>query len=147
MNLRRLRSGEVIAGLAGLAALVLLFAGHWSGAHGGQTGWRTEPVLRWLIVVTALSGIALTVAQAALRSPAVPVSLSVIITVLGALTTVVVIISLLVIGGVELLGFAGWLAVAAVTVGAFRSLREEDGWVPGPEHPIPTISLGAPDGR
>jgi hypothetical protein len=38
--------------------------------------------------------------------------------------------------------FAGLVAVAALTVGAFISLRREDGWVPGEDHPIETIVIG-----
>ena len=69
----RLRRGEVIAGVSGVALLVFLFALNWLSFGGiNRHGWAAVPVLRWLLVVTALTAIALTLAQAACAGPRFP---------------------------------------------------------------------------
>jgi hypothetical protein len=151
----RIRRGEVIAGLSAALLLALLFLAPWfrfgSGAGGSNTdanGWHSLPTLRWLIVVTALSGLLLLFFQATRRAPALPVTMSVITTPLGALTTLALVIRLPTDSGSPLVGaFAGLLAAAALTVGAFMSLRREDGWVPDQDHRIETIVIGGPTHR
>lgn len=144
----RIRRGEAVAGLSGAVLLALLFLTSWFRFGLGPVnteadGWHSLPTLRWLLVVTALLGLLLLFAQATRRAPALPVALSVITTTLGALTTLAVIIRLPTDNGSPRAGaFAGLLAVAAVTVGAFMSLRREDGWVPDADHPIETIVIG-----
>ncbi len=142
----RLRRGEFVAGAGGVALVVFLFAVPWLSAGSGHTssGWGGLPVLRWLIVVSALTALALTFAQATRTAPAIPVTLSVFGTVLGALSTILLIIRLLTTdSGLEAGAWLGLLSAIAIAVGGFLSLREEDGWRPGPEHPIETVSLGA----
>jgi hypothetical protein len=151
----RIRRGEAVAGLGAALLLALLFLTPWfrfgSGAGRVATdadGWHGLPTLRWLIVVTALTGLLLLISQATRRAPALPVTLSVISTTLGALTTLALIIRLPTDSGSPLVGaFAGLLAAAALTVGGFMSLRREDGWVPDEEHPIETIVIGPPTHR
>jgi hypothetical protein len=150
MDLRRLRAGEVIAGLGGLVLGVALFALPWFGAGGGATvtGWTAMDVLRFVVVVAALGGLALAIAQATQTSPALPVSLSVVVTVIGAVTTIALVIRLLTAAGTPQSGaYLGLAAGIALTAGAFASLRQESGWTPGAEHPIPTVPLGPPDAR
>lgn len=150
-----LRRGEVIAGLSALVALVALFAvpwfavgasvaGHGAG-HTNASGWTSLPTLRWLILIASLCGLLLAFLQATRRAPALPVTMSVIVTALGALTTLALVIRIPTDGGSPLAGaYLGLVAAAALTAGAFMSLRQEDGWVPGAEHPIERISLRAP---
>ena len=145
---RRIRSGEVIAGLAGLALAVILFALPWFSAGQGATasGWSAMDVLRFPVMIAALGGLALATAQATQASPALPVALSVVVTVVGALTTLALVIRLPTAAGTPQAGaYAGLVCAIVLTGGAFRSLREESGWSPGPEHPIPIIPLGPPD--
>jgi hypothetical protein len=140
-----LRRGEIIAGTAAVAMLVILFALDWLSSGGiERRGWSSVPVLRWVILVAALSALALTVAQATARGPGLPVSLSVVTTVLGALTTLLLVIRLLTTGAsVEAGGYLGLVAAIAMTCGAFVSLRVEQGWAPGPERPIETVPLSS----
>lgn len=140
----RLRRGEVLAGVSAVALLVFLFALNWLSPGGlNRHGWAAIPVLRWLLLVTALMAIALTVAQATRRSPAVPVSLSVIVTVLGALSVLLVIVRLLTTSAGLCVGiFLGLLAAIGIAVGGFASMRREQGFTPGPDHPIETVPLG-----
>ena len=140
------RRGEIIAAAGALALLIILFALHWLRSAGvTRDGWSAVPVLRWVIVGSALSALALTVAQATARGPALPVSLSVIATVLSALTAVLLIIRLLTTGAALQLGaYLGLLAAIGMTYGAFASLRAEQGWTPGPDHPIEIVPLSGP---
>lgn len=136
----RLRGGEVVVGLSAVALLVLMFAVHW---YGSRTGWQQLTHLRWLILVTALSGLALVWFQATCRSPAIPVSLSVIVTVLALITAVWIGWRVIVsqpphqhVGAV-----LGLLAACGMVAGGWLSMREE-GIAPtdGPGE-IPTIRL------
>src|SRR5438105_1318168 len=85
----RLRRGELLVGAGALVLLALMFAVKWERDRGGRSlnGWHTLTHLRWLVLLTALAGLSLVVAQAARRAPAVSVSLSVIVTVLGLLAS------------------------------------------------------------
>jgi hypothetical protein len=141
-----LRRGEIVAGAAGLALLVILFALDWLRSAGiNREGWSAVPVLRWLIVVAALSAVALAVAQATRPGPGLPVSLSVIATVLSALTVLLLVIRLLTTGATAQLGaYLGLLAAITMTYGAFASLRAEGGWTPGRDRPIETVPLTGP---
>lgn len=138
-----LRRGEILAGASALALLVFLFALDWLRVSGDtRNGWSAVPVLRWLIVVAALVALALTLTQATRAAPAVPVSLSVIATVLSALSVLLLVIRLLTTGGTPQLGaYLGLAATITMTYGAFASLRVEQGWTPGPDRPIETVPL------
>ncbi|MGH2914667.1 MAG: hypothetical protein ACRDMX_06745 [Solirubrobacteraceae bacterium] len=146
----RLRHGEVIAGLAAIALVVLMLATGWraSSAHATLDGWHALPVLRWALLITAAAGLALAATQVACRAPALPSCVSVVATTLGALTTVWLAISLAVADrGPQAGAWAGLAVTFVLTVGAFRSLRQEEGWVPGPERQIETLSVGSPAER
>lgn len=142
----RLRRGELIAAAAAVLLLVCLFGLSWYGLSGvvqrsaaalGITttisGWDGLTNLRWLILVTAVVGLALAFAQATSRAPAFPSSLSVIATVLGALTSLTLIYRILInvpgpsgLIGARFGAYLGLLSALALTAGAFLSLREED---------------------
>ena len=143
-----LRRGEILAGASALALLVFLFALNWLRSAGvTRDGWSAVPMLRWVILVAALAAMALTVSQATRPGPALPVSLSVIVTVLSAMTVLLLIVRLLTTGGTPQLGaYLGLLAAIVMTGSAFASLREEQGWRPGPEHPIETVPLSSSGG-
>jgi cobalamin synthase len=145
----RLRRGEILAGAGGLALLVFLFALNWLTVGGvNQHGWATIPVLRWLLLVTALVALMLTVTQATRSGPGLPAALSTVVTVLGALSTLLLIVRLLTTSAGLCAGaFLGLLAVIGITVGGFDSLRREQGWTPGPDHPIETVPLTRPAER
>jgi hypothetical protein len=158
----RLRSGEVIVGLAAVALLVVIFALPWYGLTGevGRTaaalpgasttvnGWDALPTLRWLLLVTVLVALALTYFQGARRAPALPVTLSVIATALGLLTVLCLIYRvLLAVPGPDSFfearagAYLGLAAAIVLTYGAFRSMREEDHPDPARLAAIPTVDL------
>jgi hypothetical protein len=144
----RLRRGEILAGASALALLVFLFALNWLTVGGvNQHGWAAIPVLRWLLGVTALTALMLTFTQATRSGPGLPASLSTIVTVLGALSTLLLIVRLLTTSAGLCAGaFLGLLAVIGIMVGGFDSLRREQGWTPGPDHPIETVPLSSSGG-
>lgn len=150
LKLSRLRRGEIIAAAAGVVLLALVFVLPWFGGPGRRgdlNGWHSLTVLRWLIIVTGLSAVSLGYLQATREAPALPVSMSVIATTLGALTVIALVIRVPTAAGSPRAGaYLGLLATIALTVGAFLSLRDEQGWVPGDEHPVQRLSVEPPQG-
>ena len=131
--------------------LVDLFAVHWyappaSISTAGTSGWHALSVLRWLLLLFGIGGIGLAIAQARRRAPAVPVTLAVLLTVLGLIATIALIIRVLLDqpgGSLDTAagGYIGLAAVVALFAAGLMSLRQEgilerDG--PGE---IPTLSI------
>jgi hypothetical protein len=143
-----LRRGEILAGASAVALLVFLFALNWLTVGGHNLhGWVAIPVLRWLLLVTALTALMLTFTQATRPGPALPVSLSTVVTVLGALSTLLLTIRLLTTSAGLCPGaLLGLLAAIGIMVAAFDSLRREQGWTPGPDRPIETVPLDSSGG-
>jgi hypothetical protein len=164
-DVSRLRRGELIAGGGAVVLLVCLFLLPWygikapfgptaatlPGAHRSVDGWHGLAHLRWLVLVTIVLALALVWRQAAGRAPALPVSISVILTVVGLLNLVALIYRVLInVPGSDSLverkpgGFIGLVAAIAVLYGAYRSLREE-GLSPGDARTeVETVHLGRP---
>jgi drug/metabolite transporter (DMT)-like permease len=139
----RLRDGELIAGAGAVALLVALFLGWYSGA----SAWQAFSVLDVVLALVALLALALVLAQATRESPSVPVALSVLTAVAGALATLFVLYRILNQPGpndaveVEAGAWIGLVAAALVAVGGGRSLRVEA--IPGAARP-PVEDLPAP---
>lgn len=149
MRLSHLRRGELVAAAAAVVLLVAIFVLSWFGSsHGTVTGWDGLPVVRWLLVVTAALGLLLAFFQQTRRAPALPVVLSLIVTALALITAVVLVIRLLTSAATPQVGaFVGLAAVLGILAGGFWSLREEDGWQPGPDRPIEPVPLSSADPR
>jgi len=92
----RLRRGELIAGGGAVVLAVSLFLLPWYGvrspfgptaaslgASTSFTGWNSLSHLRWLVLITILLALALVWLQATRPAPALPVSVSVIMTVVA----------------------------------------------------------------
>lgn len=147
---RRLRLGEILAGASAVLLLIFLFVPDWYAVNGtlSQTasdlgtrttwnGWWGLSDWRILVLVTIAGALALAYLQAAERSPAIPIALSVIVTVLGGLSVIAVIYR--VIAGPPSYGavlhqqagpWLGLLATLGIAYGAYRSMREESGTDP-----------------
>jgi hypothetical protein len=145
----RLRGGEWLAALGAVVMIVALFGLRWYGpAPGAPTardGWNGTDHLHWLLALAILVGVALVVTQAACRAPAIPASLSVVSSVVAAITILFLLIRVVIDAQphqeagawIELLG------ALALFVGSYRSLRQE-GIAPqdGPQE-IPVLTLPA----
>lgn len=147
MKLSRLRHGELIAALSAIVLVALLFLVTWfhfgSGpATTAANGWHSLPVLRWFLLVTAAGGLLLAYLQAAREAPALPAAVSMILMTLAAISTVLLVIRLPTSDGRPQIGaYLGLAATIAVGAGAFRSLRQEGGWLPDGDHPIERITI------
>ena len=83
----RLRRGELLAAASAVLLTIFLVGGKWYGGAGGTggslTGWQALTDLRWLLLVTILAALGLAFMQATRRAPAVPVTMSLIVMLLG----------------------------------------------------------------
>ena len=146
----RLRRGELLAGAGAVLVLVFMLAGEWYG-HGARarTGWEALTTLRWLLLVTVLAAFVLVIAQMTRRAPAVPVTMSLIVTVLGLIAVLALIFRVLISPAAhEQAGaYLGLLSVLALAYGGFLSLRQEGVARRDAPPDIPLVSLEGPTGE
>jgi hypothetical protein len=142
-DLSRLRRGEKIAAGAAVLLFLLMFldwydvsvdAGPFGDFSVGGSAWQAFGILDIYLFLVVLAALALAVLTATERTPALPVTASVIVTALAALGTLLVLYRLIntpidVPDGVDvgrtIWAFLGLLAIAAVTYGGYLSMREE----------------------
>ncbi|HXE46461.1 MAG TPA: hypothetical protein VN635_14865 [Conexibacter sp.] len=132
MSVRRLRRGEVAAAGGAIALLVDMFALWWyCSAQLSLHAWQAHTVLRWLMLATALAALALAVLTITQRTPAVPVTVAVVVTTLAALLTVLLAWRVIVDHpgpdsvSVRVGAWLGLLASATILLGACWSMRDE----------------------
>jgi uncharacterized membrane protein len=137
VSLRWLKPGEIVAGAAGVLLMVSLFLPWYSvgvelpGAGrlvARISGWEALTVIDVLLAIAALCGIALLVAQATARRPDLPVTLSVISTVVGIMATLLVLFRLIDAPAPSDRAIGIWLALlgaAGVAAGGWRSIADE----------------------
>jgi hypothetical protein len=143
MDLRRLRAGEWIVALSGVALLVSLFL-PWYGPD--RTAWEALAVNDLILAVVGLGAIALFIATATQRVPAVPIALEAMVAVLGIVAVILVAIRAIWLPGLTeerewglWIGLAGVVGIAA---GGWIGVRDER--LPGTP-PVPeTEPLAAP---
>jgi hypothetical protein len=144
-NPSRLRKGEWIVGAGGIVLLASMFLLKWYGLTGtvapqaehlgfptALNGWHGLTTLRWFMLVTIIVSLALAYFQAARRSPAVPVSLSVIVFAVALITLIALIYRVLINepGPDSLIdqkagAYIGLIATLAIVSGGYLSMREE----------------------
>ena len=142
----RLRRGELLAGTGAVLLLVFLVAGKWYGQGGtSRTGWHALTTLRWLLLVTTAAALALAVAQVIRRSPAIPVTLSLIVALLGPISVLALIYRVLINAPAhEQAGaYLGLLSAIAIAYGGYLSLREEGISRRDAPRDIPVVRPGA----
>jgi drug/metabolite transporter (DMT)-like permease len=128
MDLRRLRIGEWLAGLAGLVLAASLFL-HW---YSGRSAWESLSIADVLLAVVAVLAMALPLAAAVQRSPALATGTAPLVTILGMVGLVVVAIRALTLPDVgpgeterDVGLWIGLAACAAVIAGGWRSMADD----------------------
>lgn len=132
-DIKRLRQGQLIAGIGGLALFIATFFFHWftSGPFGAD-GWHSVSITRWLVLVLIIVAIGSAVLAAMGRTIALPVSPSAITAALGALVTVLILYRVISPPGASgfqidrgIGVFLALVAAATTAFGGYRSLKEE----------------------
>jgi hypothetical protein len=140
----KLRGGDVLAGLGGLALLVIMFlpwydflAGPYPGSRfvpdndTAQSAWQAFSLLLVPLTLTALLGVALFAATLFERTSALPVAAQVFAASIGTLTVLFVLLRLADPPGpnyAATVRWEGWVGLActlAVAGGAWWSMRDE----------------------
>jgi hypothetical protein len=126
----RLRRGELLAGASAVLLTIFMVGGKWYGGPAGkasQTGWRALTDLRWVLLVTIVAAVGLVIVQATRRAPAVPVTMSLIVMLLGLVSVVALIYRVLISPPPhqEAGAYLGLLSALGIMLGGYLSLREE----------------------
>ena len=127
----RLRRGELLAGASAVLLAILVVVGKWYGAGGGtggsETGWHALTDLRWLLLVTIVAAVGLVVAQGTRRAPAIPVTMSLVVMLLGMVCVVALIYRVLINPppNQQASAYIGLLCALGIAVGGYLSLRQE----------------------
>jgi hypothetical protein len=146
LDFSRLRTGEIVAGIGGLALFVFLFFDWFSGgaevsgsvlngtatlSHPGISGWDALTDLPgFLIILSGVSGIALACLAGAGRRVNIPVRRGAITATLGVLAVLLILWRMFAGSPTLKIGvFLGLVAAIAVAVGALMALME-DGFEP-----------------
>ncbi len=123
--MRRLRAGEWLAALGGIALIVSLF----STWYEGTTGFAAFTVVDILLTALAALGIALAVLQATRDDPSLPVAAGVLTAALGIFGILLVLFRIVDQPGPEAIsGIGAWLglvATLAITAGGWLSIGNE----------------------
>ena len=143
--MRRVRSGELIAGVAALVLLASTFM-EWYAPRGREEGlnaWSAFSVLDLLLAVVIALGLALAILQVVGRGPALPVAVGVGAATLGLVAAVLVAYRILNQPGpndslsVSAGAWLGLVSVALLSLGAWRSLADERPRPVDPPAPVP----------
>jgi hypothetical protein len=138
----RLRTGEIVAGIGGIALFVFLFFNWFGGgaevsgslvngtatlSHPGISGWDALTDLPgFLIILSGISGIALAYLAAAGQRVNVPVRRGMTTALLGALAVLLILWRMFAGSPTLKIGvFLGLAAAIAITAGALMALGEE----------------------
>ncbi|HEX2128070.1 MAG TPA: hypothetical protein VHF58_02525 [Solirubrobacterales bacterium] len=141
----KLNTGEKIAGIAGIALLLIMFIFDWFSAEAGGAGfevsaggnaWEWFGFIDIVLFLTVLAAIALAAAAATANQVNTPVALSAITAGLGILSTLLILYRIIDPpgGDVEELGvdvgrdigvWLGLISAAAIAYGGWRAMEEE----------------------
>lgn len=128
MDLRRLRSGELLAGCAAAGLLVVMFLA-W---FGGRSAWESMTVARVVLVALVLCALTLVVLTVTSRTVAMACSAATITVGIGAIALLLVLYRVVLdepgpnaAVTVDLGAYLGLLLVFAVVAGAWRALADE----------------------
>jgi len=141
MSLRRIRVGELLAGVGAACVIVSLFEPWYEGALGRLDAWDTFGPAVVLLIASACAALALVISTLAERSTALPVSLGVWSVLLGLIAVIAAVVRVLERPDhATSLCFGAWLALAgaiAILVGSWQALRDERTSLYDPATPEP----------
>src|SRR5689334_10156881 len=105
----RLRRAEIVVGAGAVVLVVATFALPWYGYKGdlaplaarlgvstSRNAWDSLSLTRWLMLLTIAAALALVYLQGTRAAPALPATFSLFVTLLGGLTTLVLIFRVLI---------------------------------------------------
>lgn len=145
MDLTKLRTGEKLAGVSGIALFVFLFF-KWYGfdvpegvpdylADGASaSGWQAyTTIVDLFLILTIVAAVGLALLSATQRSVALPVSASVFTAVLGALATLWILFKVFIDkpgpGGIDLStkigAYLGLISALGIAVGGWLAMKDE----------------------
>jgi carbon starvation protein CstA len=126
MDLRRLRVGEWVVGVSGLALLVALFLPWYGGA---RTGWEAFAVVDVILAAIALAAIAVPLVTATHRVPAIPLAVESLTALAGMVGLLLVLVRVLNLpGDAHGREWGLWVALAAalgIVAGCLVAMRDE----------------------
>jgi hypothetical protein len=162
MDVNRLNRGEQIAGIAGVALILIMFIFDWfsvSAAGGigpsfGGNAWEVFDFIDIVLFITALSAIALALVAASATEVNAPVALSAVTAGLGILSTILVLYRIidppdgglgdLIDVSTSIGVWLGLICSAAIAYGGWAAMQEEGatygqvgGGTPPPPPPPP----------
>ncbi len=127
MDLRRLRSGELLAGACAGGLLAVTFS-EW---FGGESAWETMAIARFALVALVLCALALLVLTVS-RTVAMATSMATITIAVGVITLLLVVYRVVVnepgtnaVVSIDAGAYLGLALVVGVMAGAFRALADE----------------------
>jgi hypothetical protein len=129
MDLRRLRAGEWITALGGLALLVSLFLPWYDAGATSPSAWESFAILDVILALVGLAAVALLGVTAVQRAPAVPIAMDTLVTLGGVVALLLVLVRTANLPGTaDGRGPGLWIGLAAVlviTAGAAIAMRDE----------------------
>jgi hypothetical protein len=149
MDVNRLRQGEKIAAIAAILLFIDLFF-KWFGlkvsggalggfsAEGSKNAFGSMDVISWILVITIIAALAMVYLQASDTRLDLPVAAAVVVTVLGGLSTLLILFRLIsppdfgagsLPDGIDhtrkIGAFLGLILAGALTYGAWRTMEDE----------------------
>src|SRR5688572_22158756 len=143
MDFGKLRTGELVAGIAGVLLLIIMFfswygvggsIGEFASAAGVDTNvnaWQAFDFVDLILFVTAIVAIGAAVLAAAGRSVALPVAASVVVTILGIVVALLVLYRIINQPGpndvidVKFGAYLGFLICLGIAAGGFMAMADE----------------------
>jgi hypothetical protein len=151
MDFARLTPGEKIAGVSGIALILIMFIFKWFGlevsgdlgglgfsAEGSRNAWGSYGFIDIVLFITVIAAVGLVLISASDSEVGLPVAVSAIVAGLGALSVVLIVISIISPPdfGLDLSGtgidqtrkigvWLGLLAAIGVAYGGWRAMQEE----------------------
>ena len=126
-DLSRLRRGEWLVGAGSIVLLASMLLLPWFGGSHTVDGWNGLTSFRWLAVLTLVLAAALLFFTVTRPAPAIPVTLSLFVCALGALTAAWLVyrVGINPTAGRKAGGWVGLAGALAITYGGFSAMRTE----------------------